>query len=60
MLKLVDRLLVIDNGQVVRDGPKDAVLKGLAEGAAVLAQTQAKAPPQVLAQGQPPALVHRR
>lgn len=34
MLKLVDRLLVIDGGQVVRDGPKDQVLKGLADGLA--------------------------
>ena len=34
MLKLVNRLIVIDDGRVVRDGPKDAVLKGLAEGAA--------------------------
>lgn len=34
MLKLVNRLIVIDDGRVVRDGPKDAVLKGLTEGAA--------------------------
>lgn len=33
MLKLVDRLLVIDNGSIVRDGPRDAVLQGLADAA---------------------------
>ena len=29
MLDLVDRLVVIDNGQVLADGPKDAVLNAL-------------------------------
>lgn len=38
MLNLVDRLLVIDNGQVVRDGPKEAILKGLADGVQQQAQ----------------------
>ncbi len=33
MLKLVDRLIVIDDGRVVRDGSKDAVLKGLTDAA---------------------------
>ena len=33
MLKLVDRLLVIDNGMIVRDGPRDSILKGLADAA---------------------------
>ena len=48
MLKLVDRLLVIDNGHIVRDGPKDAVLKGLAEGAAAAGQAQKRqASPQL-------------
>lgn len=31
MLKLVDRLIVIDNGAIVRDGPRDQVLQGLAD-----------------------------
>ena len=29
MLDLVDRLIVIDSGQVLADGPKDAVLNAL-------------------------------
>ncbi|NBI42181.1 type I secretion system permease/ATPase [[Haemophilus] felis] len=29
VLKLVDRIVVIDNGQIVMDGPRDAVLKRL-------------------------------
>ncbi|MGF1563509.1 MAG: type I secretion system permease/ATPase [Geminicoccaceae bacterium] len=32
LLSLVDRLIVLDNGRVVADGPKDAVLKALAGG----------------------------
>lgn len=32
MLSLVDRLLVIDGGRVVADGPRDAVLAALTEG----------------------------
>jgi len=32
MLSLVNRLLVIDNGRVVADGPKDQILKALAGG----------------------------
>ena len=50
MLKLVDRLLVVDAGQIVRDGPKDEVLKGLAEGAATRLQAAAGAQVQPLAQ----------
>jgi ATP-binding cassette subfamily C protein LapB len=32
MLALVDRLLVVDNGKVVADGPKAAVLEALVKG----------------------------
>ena len=32
LLKLVDRLIVMDNGRVVMDGPRDAVLQALASG----------------------------
>ena len=32
LLSLVERLLVLDGGQLLADGPKDAVLKALAEG----------------------------
>lgn len=32
MLSLVDRLLVLDNGKVVADGPKDAVIDALRKG----------------------------
>jgi len=32
MLTLVDRLLVMDNGKVVADGPKDAVIQALRNG----------------------------
>ncbi|WAX71101.1 type I secretion system permease/ATPase [Gallibacterium anatis] len=31
VLQLVDRVIVVDNGKVVMDGPKDAVLKRLAQ-----------------------------
>jgi ABC-type multidrug transport system ATPase subunit len=34
MLSLVDRLLVLDNGQLVADGPKEAVLEALRRGQA--------------------------
>jgi ATP-binding cassette subfamily C protein LapB len=32
LLSLVERLLVLDGGQVVADGPKQAVLQALSEG----------------------------
>ena len=32
MLSLVDRLMVLDNGKVVADGPKDAVIDALRKG----------------------------
>lgn len=32
MLSLVDRIILMDNGRLIIDGPKDAVLKALAEG----------------------------
>ncbi|MNC84164.1 cysteine/glutathione ABC transporter membrane/ATP-binding component [compost metagenome] len=32
MLSLVDRLLVLDNGKIVADGPKDAVIDALRKG----------------------------
>ena len=32
LLKLVNRLIVMDSGRVVMDGPKDAVLQALASG----------------------------
>lgn len=32
MLPLVDRLVVMDKGRIVADGPRDAVLKALASG----------------------------
>ena len=32
MLSLVDRLLVLDNGRIVADGPKDAVIEALRKG----------------------------
>ncbi len=32
MLSLVDRLIVLDNGQIVADGPKDAVIDALRKG----------------------------
>jgi ATP-binding cassette, subfamily C, bacterial LapB len=45
MLKLVNRLLVVDAGQIVRDGPKDEVLKSLADGAAARAAAVQQVPP---------------
>ena len=41
LLEMVDRLIVIDNGRIVGDGPKDAVLADLAK----RAQAAQKAPP---------------
>lgn len=32
MLSLVDRLLVLDNGKIVADGPKEAVIDALRKG----------------------------
>jgi ATP-binding cassette subfamily C protein LapB len=32
LLSLVDRLIVVDNGQIVADGPKDAVIQALSSG----------------------------
>lgn len=32
LLSLIDRLLIIDNGKIVADGPKDEVLKALRQG----------------------------
>lgn len=32
LLSLVDRLILLDNGRVIADGPRDLVLKALAEG----------------------------
>jgi ATP-binding cassette subfamily C protein LapB len=32
MLSLVDRLVVLDNGHIVADGPKDAVIEALRKG----------------------------
>jgi ATP-binding cassette subfamily C protein LapB len=32
MLTIVDRLLVIDNGRIVADGPKEQILKALSGG----------------------------
>jgi ATP-binding cassette subfamily C protein LapB len=33
MLNIVDRLLVIDQGRIIADGPKDQVLKTLSDAA---------------------------
>jgi ATP-binding cassette subfamily C protein LapB len=38
MLSLVDRLIVVDRGRIIADGPKGAVLKGLATPEAVAAE----------------------
>jgi ATP-binding cassette subfamily C protein LapB len=43
MLNLVDRLLVIDNGRLIADGPTQEVLDRLREAAATLPQEGAKA-----------------
>lgn len=32
MLSLVDRIIIIDNGKIIMDGPRDAVLQALAQG----------------------------
>ncbi len=40
LLELVDRLIVMDEGQVVVDGPKDVVLRQLQSGAVPAAQAQ--------------------
>jgi ATP-binding cassette subfamily C protein LapB len=40
LLELVDRLIVMDEGQVVADGPKDLILQQLQSGAVPSAQGQ--------------------
>ncbi|MDO9584370.1 MAG: type I secretion system permease/ATPase, partial [Desulfomicrobium sp.] len=40
LLELVDRLIVMDEGQVVADGPKDLIMKQLQSGVIPVAQTQ--------------------
>lgn len=52
MLPLVERLLVFDRGQIVLDGPRDAVLARLAQGPVRPATAPANGQP---AQGQAPA-----
>lgn len=47
MLKLVDRLLVIDSGMIVRDGSRDAVLQGLADAARTTSTTRNRPPEKV-------------
>ncbi len=42
LLELVNRLIVMDEGQVVADGPKDLVLRQLQSGAIPAAQAQSK------------------
>ena len=42
LLELVDRLIVMDGGQVVADGPKDLVLRQLQSGAVPVAQAQSQ------------------
>jgi len=32
MLSLVDRLIIVDKGQIIADGPKDAVMEALKKG----------------------------
>ena len=32
MLNMVDRLIMLDKGQIIADGPRDVVIKDLAEG----------------------------
>jgi ATP-binding cassette subfamily C protein LapB len=42
MLELVDRLIVIDQGRVVADGPKAQVLQALSKSSAEAAAAKAK------------------
>jgi ATP-binding cassette subfamily C protein LapB len=42
MLSILTRLIVIDGGKIIADGPRDEVLKHLTDAAA----SQQKAPPQ--------------
>jgi len=32
MLNVVDRVIILDNGKIVADGPKDQVIASLAQG----------------------------
>ncbi len=47
VLSLVDRIIVIDNGRIVRDGPKDAILASLRGGAANQEAPRQQRPTQV-------------
>lgn len=42
LLELVDRLIVMDEGQVVADGPKDLIMQQLQSGAVPVAQAQSQ------------------
>ena len=39
ILSLVDRIIVVDNGQILRDGSKQQILGRLAQGGAARAET---------------------
>ncbi len=52
LLQLVDRLIIMDNQQIVMDGPKDAVLRQLMKNEQSQRQQQAPAQPNV--SGNPP------
>ena len=39
MLSLVDRILIVDGGKIIMDGPRDAVLQALAEGQVKVVRT---------------------
>lgn len=42
MLELVDRLIVMDKGHIVADGPKEAVLRALQQASDIAPETEAK------------------
>ncbi|AQS40732.1 MAG: Type I secretion system ATPase [Candidatus Tokpelaia hoelldobleri] len=42
VLSMVDRILVVDNGRIIRDGPKDEVLKNIAQNSQPVAKKQEK------------------
>jgi ATP-binding cassette subfamily C protein LapB len=47
LMALVDRLIVIDNGRVLADGPRDKVLKALTQGGGASAQQKTNSPTSV-------------
>lgn len=55
MLRIVDRLIVMEEGRIALDGPRDAVLRKLQGKPAASGETAAQAPAQAASRPKPPS-----